>query len=155
MIRGDATAVIEGVTPQEVFDWVLDPRQYSKADTKIVDVIKIADIEGGMIARENGRFMGLIPGSVVMKYQWEEPNRIDVELVHGVPERIHAWFEIEAVPGGTKVRHVEEVEMGHGVLGTLHDLAIGNWWKSSTRKEVNEIKRLMESGERGRGLKSM
>jgi hypothetical protein len=36
VIRGEGTAVARGVTPQEVFDFVLDPAQYTKADTKMV-----------------------------------------------------------------------------------------------------------------------
>ena len=34
---------MKGVTPDEVFDFVLDPAQYTKADTKIVWVTKLAD----------------------------------------------------------------------------------------------------------------
>ncbi|MGH2828979.1 MAG: SRPBCC family protein [Actinomycetota bacterium] len=152
MIKGEGIETIPGVTSKDVFDFVLDPAQYTKADTKIIDVRKICDIDGGMIAREDGKFMGLFPGSVITKYQWDEPHRIDVTLVHGVPKRIHAWFEIDDVEGGTRLRHVEEVDMGRGPLGSLHDLLIGRWWQASVRKEVSEISRLMQEGERGRGL---
>jgi hypothetical protein len=34
-IRGEGTVFVPGVTAQEVFDFVLDPAQYSKADTKV------------------------------------------------------------------------------------------------------------------------
>src|SRR5438270_255141 len=43
MIRGEGTAVARGVTPQEAFDFVLDPAQYTKADTKMVWVTKLGD----------------------------------------------------------------------------------------------------------------
>ena len=97
MIRGEGTATIKGVTPDDVFDFVLDPAQYTKADTKMVWVTKLADTPDGMLAREDGRFMGKFPGSVVTRYRWKRPGSIDVTLEHGVPERLHAWFEIDAV----------------------------------------------------------
>ncbi len=100
MIRGEGTAVVHGVTPEDVFDFVLDPAQYTKADTKIVWVTKLADVADGMVAREDGTFLGLFHGSVITRYQWTRPTSIDVVLVHGVPRALHAWFEIEAVEGG-------------------------------------------------------
>ncbi len=125
MIRGEGTAVARGVTPQEAFDFVLDPAQYTKADTKMVWVTKLGDTADGMIAREDGRFLGKFPGSVITRYRWEAPNRIDVTLEHGVPQHLHAWFEIDEVEGGV-VQEVHEIarlleagERGHGVAA--HD----------------------------------
>ena len=152
MIRGEGTAVARGVTAQEAFDFVLDPAQYTKADTKMVWVTKLADTPDGMLAREDGKFMGRFPGSVITRYRWEPPNRIDVTLEHGVPAMLHAWFEIDEVDGGTRIHHVEEMDLGHGVLGKLYDLAAGKWFSDSVHKEVNEIARLLEAGERGRGV---
>jgi hypothetical protein len=151
MIRGDATATVRGVTPDDVFDFVLDPRQYTKADTKMVWVTKLADTDDGMLAREDGRFLGLLPGSVVTRYRWTRPTHIDVTLEHGIPKSLHAWFEIEPVPGGTRVRHVEEIDMGAGPLGWLHDAVAGSWFTRSVDREVAEIARLLEAGERGAG----
>jgi len=150
VIRGEGTAVVRGVTPEDVFDFVLDPAQYTKADTKIVWVTKLADIPGGMLAREDGTFLGRFHGSVVTRYHWSRPTTIDVTLEHGVPRSLHAWFEIEAVDGGTRVRHVEELDIGHGPLGWLHDRVAGAWFARSVSREVSEIARLLESGERGR-----
>lgn len=152
MIRGEGTELVRGVTPQEVFDFVLDPAQYTKADTKIVWVTKLGDTEDGMIAREDGKFLGRFAGSVITRYRWDPPRHIDVTLEHGVPERLHAWFEIDEVEGGTRLRHVEELEFGHGVLGKLYDLASRKWFSDSVRQEVAEIRRLLEAGERGRGV---
>jgi hypothetical protein len=152
MIRGEGTAVARGITPQEAFDFVLDPAQYTKADTKMVWVTKLADTPDGMLAREDGKFMGRFPGSVITRYRWEAPNRIDVTLEHGVPARLHAWFEIDEVDGGTRIHHVEEMDFGHGVFGKLYDLAAGKWFSDSVRKEVDEIARLLEAGERGQGI---
>jgi len=151
VIRGEGTAVVRGVTPDEVFDFVLDPAQYTKADTKIVWVTKLADIPGGMLAREDGTFLGRFRGSVVTRYRWSRPTSIDVTLEHGVPRALHAWFEIDAVGGGTRVRHVEELDIGHGPLGWLHDRVAGAWFARSVAREVSEIARLLEAGERGRG----
>ncbi|HEX4865825.1 MAG TPA: hypothetical protein VFV02_17285, partial [Acidimicrobiales bacterium] len=64
MIRGEGEALISGVSPDDVFDFVLDPAQYTKADTKMKWVTKLADLPHGMIAREDGLFMGRFPGSV-------------------------------------------------------------------------------------------
>src|SRR5579863_9557410 len=114
MIRGEGTALVAGVTPQDVFDFVLDPAQYTKADTKMRWVTKLADLPDGMIAREDGVFLGRFPGSVVTRYRWDAPNSIDVTLEHGVPSSLHAWFEIRAEGAGTWFRHVEEMNFGHG-----------------------------------------
>jgi hypothetical protein len=152
MVRGEGSTVAKGVTPDEAFDFVLDPAQYTKADTKMVWVTNLADTPDGMLAREDGKFLGRFRGSVVTRYRWKRPNSIDVRLEHGVPEGLHAWFEIDAVEGGTRIRHVEELELGHGPLGWLHDLVAGQWFARSVRTEVAEIGRLLEAGERGRGV---
>ena len=54
MIRGEGEAIIKGVEPQEVFDFVLDPAQYTKAATKIVWVTKLGDTSDGMNANPPG-----------------------------------------------------------------------------------------------------
>ena len=146
---------MQGVTPQEVFDFVLDPAQYTKADTKMIWVTKLADTPDGMVAREDGRFMGRFKGSVVTRYRWEAPTSIDVTLEHGIPEHLHAWFEIEPVDGGTRLRHVEEMDFGHGVLGRLYDLVARSWFEKAVAEEVAEIARLLTAGERGRGLAAL
>jgi hypothetical protein len=117
----------------------------------MVWVTKLADTPDGMLAREDGKFLGRFRGSVVTRYRWERPNHIDVVLEHGVPESLHAWFDIEAVEGGTQIHHVEELDLGHGPLGWLHDRAAGSWFARSVTAEVAEIGRLLECGERGRG----
>ncbi|HUC36914.1 MAG TPA: SRPBCC family protein [Acidimicrobiales bacterium] len=149
MIRGQGKAFIRGVTAEEVFDFVLDPAQYTKADTKMVWVTKLADTPDGMLAREDGKFFGVLPGSVVTRYRWTRPTHIDVTLEHGVPRALHAWFEIDEVDGGTNILHVEEMDFGHGALGLLYDAAARNWFSRSVDSEVKEIARLLESGERG------
>ena len=151
MIRGEGTAFIRGVSPEEVFDFVLDPAQYTKADTKIVWVTKLAELPDGMLAREDGTFLGRFKGSVVTRYRWTRPTSIDVTLEHGIPRGLHAWFEIEEVPGGTRVRHVEEMDFGHGLLGVIYDAMSRSWFERSVAKEVGEIARLLEAGERGAG----
>jgi hypothetical protein len=151
VIRGQGTALVRGVTAEDVFDFVLDPAQYTKADTKMVWVTKLADTPDGMVAREDGRFLGLFPGSVITRYRWTRPTHIDVTLEHGVPRSLHAWFEIESTPDGARVRHVEEIDMGRGLLGLVHDIVAGTWFARSVEREVAEIARLLESGERGRG----
>jgi len=151
-IHGEGEVTIPGVSPQEVFDFVVDPVQYTKADTKMVWVTKLADTPHGMLAREEGRFLGRFRGSVVTRYRWEVPQRIDVTLEHGVPEGLHAWFEIDEVPGGVRLHHVEEMTFGHGIAGRLYDLVAQAWFARAVAAEVAEIGRLLTSGERGRGL---
>jgi hypothetical protein len=151
VIHGEGEAFIADVTAQDIFDFVLDPAQYTKADTKIVDVTKLADIPDGMIAREDGKFLGRFPGSVITRYVWKPPHSIDVVLEHGVPAMMHAWFEIEDRDGGAWVRHVEEMAMPKPV-GRLWDLTTSRWFANSVRQEVAEIARLMAAGERGRGI---
>lgn len=152
MIRGEGETVIPGVTAQDVFDFVLDPAQYTKADTKMIWVTKLADTTDGMVAREDGRFLGRFKGAVVTQYRWTAPHSIDVTLLHGIPERLHAWFEITERGTGVHLRHVEEMEFGHGVLGRLFDAVGRRWFAEQVAQEVREIGRLMAAGERGRGL---
>lgn len=149
MMRGEGTEVIAGVTPEQVFDFVLDDAQYSKADTKIISVTKVAGTDDGMIAIEEGRFFGM-RGSVVTRYRWVPFKRIEVTLVHGVLRSLNAFFDVEQVEGGTRIHHVEEIEMGMGPIGPLFESAFSKWLRDSVRQEVTEIKRLMEAGERGR-----
>ncbi len=149
MMRGEGTETIAGVTPEEVFMFVLDDRQYSKADAKLGRVTKIADTEDGMVAIGEGKFFGL-RGSVVIRVRWVPFKRIDVTLVHGVLKSLDASFDIEQVEGGTRVHHVEEIEMGMGPLGAVFNVAFRSWLANAVRQEVTEIKRLMEAGERGR-----
>lgn len=151
MIRGEGTEIIKGVTPIDVWEFVLDPSQYTKADTKIIWVSKIADTDDGMIGLEEGRYFGL-KGSVVTRYRWTDDfTRIDVTLIHGLLKSLHAWFEIEEVDGGTRMRHVEEMEMAFGPFGRALEALSRNWLAESVRKECAEIRRLMEAGERGKG----
>ncbi len=154
-IRGEGTVVIAGVSAQDVFDFVLDPAQYIKADTKIVWVTKLADTPDGMIAREDGKFLGRFRGSVITRYRWAAPHRIDVTLEHGIPARLHAWFEIDDTPKGVRLHHVEEMDMGHGPLGWAYDRVARRWFEQAVRQEVDEIARLMRAGERGRGLAAL
>jgi len=155
MIRGEGNEFVAGVTAQEVFDFVLDPAQYTKADTKITGVTRIAETRDGMIAREDGLFLGVAPGSVITNYRWEAPHTIDVTLVRGVIRGLHAWFEIREEAGGTHLRHVEEVDFGWGPLGWIHDRLLERWWQASVAKEVSEIARLLLAGERGKGLAAL
>jgi hypothetical protein len=37
----------------------------------------------------------------------------------------------------------------------LYDLVAGRWFTKAVTKEVAEIKRLLEAGERGRGLEAL
>ena len=150
MVRGEGIAVARRVSAAEAFDFVLDPAQYTKADTKMVWVTKLADIPNGMLAHEDGKFLGRFKGSVITRYRWQRPNHIDVTLEHGVPRSLHAWFEIEDMSEGARIRHVEELDLGHRILGALHDLIAGRWFAQSVSEEVTEIGRLLEDGERGR-----
>jgi hypothetical protein len=151
-LKGEGTAFVPGVTAREVFDFVLDPVQYTKADTKVLDVTKLADLPDGMVAREDGLFLGRFRGSVVTRYHWRVPDRIDVTLEHGMPERLHAWFEIDETDGGTRLHHVEEMDFGHGIFGVCYDAVARRWFERAVEQEVAEIARLLQSGERGRGL---
>ena len=155
MISGSGEALVHGVSAQDIFDFVLDPAQYTKADTKMRGVTKLADLPNGMIAREDGMFMGRFPGSVVTRYVWDAPHHIDVTLEHGIPQQLHAWFEIRDEDGGAWFRHVEEMDFGHGPAGAVYDLVARNWFASAVAKEVSEIRRLLEAGERGRGLAAL
>jgi hypothetical protein len=145
MIHGEGTAIVRGVTPIEVFYFVLDPAQYTKAGTKQ----DRAGHEARRHARRHERARrrqvpGPPAGVVVTRDRWEPPHHIAVRLEHGAPGSIHPWFETDAVDGGTRIHHVEEIEMGWGPLGALHDLVAGRWFVRSVRQEVNEIARLLE-----------
>jgi hypothetical protein len=152
MIRGEGTEVIQGVTLDEVWDFVLDPSQYTKADTKIIWVTKLGDTPDGMIGLEEGKFFGL-KGSVVTRYRWTpDKKELYVSLVHGMLKSLNAGFHFEEVGGGVKIHHYEEIEMAFGPIGRAIEVAFGWWLRDSVPQEVKEIKRLMEAGERGKGI---
>jgi hypothetical protein len=151
-IRGQGTAVIPGVTAREVFDFVLDPAQYLKADTKVLAVTKLADTADGMLAREDGVFLKRFRGSVITRYRWSYPGRITVTLESGLPETLNAWFAIDETEGGTRLHHAEEMHFGHGPLGILYDAVARRWFARAVEQEVAEIARLLRAGERGRGI---
>ena len=65
MVRGEGITVARGVSAVEAFDFVVDPAQYTKADTKMIWAAKLADIPHGMLAREDGKFLGRFKGSVI------------------------------------------------------------------------------------------
>ncbi|HEX9776313.1 MAG TPA: SRPBCC family protein [Actinomycetota bacterium] len=151
MIRGEGTEVVQGVTPKEVWEFVLDPAQYTKADTKIIWVTKLADTDDGMIGLEEGKFFGF-RGSVVSRYRWTpDYKHISVTLVHGLLKSLNAYFEIDEVEGGTRIHHVEEMEMAFGPFGMALEAVAKKWLADSVRQEVAEIRRLLEAGERGKG----
>jgi len=151
-VRGQGATLVPGVGAQEVFDFVLDPAQYTKADTKVLAVTKLADTDDGMIAREDGLFLGRFRGSVVTRYRWDAPHRIDVTLVHGIPESFNAWFAIQEEDGGARLEHVEEMNFGYGPLGVIYDAVARRWFERAVEQEVAEIARLLRAGERGRGI---
>src|SRR5260370_41501305 len=113
-VRGEGTVTVKGVTPDEVFDFVLDPAQYTRADTKMIWVTKLGDTPDGMVAREDGRFLNRFKGSVVTRYRRTRPSRIDITNEHGLPERLHACVQIEPVAAGTRMPHVEGIDAGQG-----------------------------------------
>jgi hypothetical protein len=47
-----------------------------EGDTKVLVVTKLADTADGMIAREDGLFLGRLRGSVITRYRWDAPNRL-------------------------------------------------------------------------------
>lgn len=150
MVRGEASAFARGVKAQGVLNLVLDPVQHTKAGTKLVWVAPVARTEDGMIARGEGTFLGRLSGSVITRHRWEEPFHIDVTREHGRTSMTHAWSEIEDRDDGAWFRHVETVAMP-APIGWLWDVAVGRWFANSVRREVTELARLLEAGERGRG----
>ena len=71
---------------------------------------------------------------------------------HGGLEHYITGFEFSEVDGGVKIHHFEEIEMAFGPIGSLIEAGFGWWLRDSVPQEVKEIKRLMEAGERGKGI---
>src|SRR5438309_11777860 len=106
MIRGEGTEVVRGVTPKEVWEFVLDPAQYTKADTKIIWVTKLAETDDGMIGLEEGKFFGA-RGAVVTRYRWApDYSCISVSLIYVMLKSLNAYLEFDVVDGGMKYRQV-------------------------------------------------
>lgn len=151
MISGEGTAFVPGVSAQEVFDLVLDPNQYLKANHRVVAISCVAPTENGMVAREDGLFMGRFKGSVISRYTWEPPHRIDTTLVHGNPKDMHAWWEIWEADGGCWMKHTETLTMPPPA-GKLFDLVAARWLRNSVQDEIDKLAELLKSGARGQGL---
>ena len=115
-------------------DFVLDPNQYTKADTKIVWVTKLADTPDGMIAREDGNgWMGTIlrePGDIYhVRYdkaplekvanserffpeEWIAESRVDVTddfIKYAMPLIGVGWPSIPMVNGLQRFARFERI----------------------------------------------
>src|SRR5207237_3516386 len=126
-------------------DFGIAPAQNHLADTKLVRVTKLGDRLNGMAAREDGKSMGTLPGTVINGYEWDPPRRIDIRHEFGFPKEFHAWFEIDEVGGGkaTRIRHVEEIRIGKGPLGWLMEAIARRWGLRSVEQEVGETRSRM------------
>ncbi len=152
MVRGEGTAVAKGVTPDEVFDFVLDPAQYTKADTKMVWVTKLADTPDGMLAREDGKFLGRFRGSVITRYRWDRPSTIDVTLEHGVPRRSPCLVRDRRRRGWNPHPPRRRARPRARPSGLDPRPGGRDLVRRSVDTEVAEIARLLEAGQRGRGV---
>jgi hypothetical protein len=61
-----------------------------------------------------------------------------VTLEHGVPERLTAISRSARKMAG-RLRHVEEMDLGHGVLGVAYDAVARRWFERAVEREVAEI----------------
>ena len=125
--------------------------------------MRVADIGSGdgyytvRLARRLGRAATIYAEDVKAEYLGRLASRLkregisSVTLIHGLLKSLNAYFEIDEVDGGTKIHHVEEMEMAFGPFGKVLELSAKKWLADSVRQEVAEIKRLLEAGERGKG----
>jgi ribosome-associated toxin RatA of RatAB toxin-antitoxin module len=136
------------VSPEEAFDLICDPGRFEHCRTKTMGITRLATTEDGMVACCDIRYLDHVPTSAVTRWHLSPPARVDIVLEHGFPHYLHATWELAPVPSGTRLSYREEIGLGHGLVGRLHDRAAGAWFDRAVATEVTELARLLVSGVR-------
>jgi hypothetical protein len=143
MVRVEGAITVERPL-EEVFDFVADESNEPKYNPRMTRADKITSGPIGVGTRFNSVVTGVGPAAemTIEFTEFDRPHRI-VEEVHLTGMDIHGLLLFEAVPGGTQMRWVWDLEP-HGVMRFLGPLV--RWMGDRQEQQVwTGLKRFMES----------
>jgi hypothetical protein len=148
MIAGEGTQVIERPA-KDIYEFVLDPEQYKKADLKIGTVHSVTWNGGQAEIHYSGRFRGLPTPSVRQIITVQPYRRIDVRSMPGTVahfmSRFHGTFTFEELGNGvTRFFHREELVFRPPLKWFVEPL-LRSWLENDTPQEVLRLKALLEA----------
>ena len=149
MIAGEGTQIIRRPA-KEIFEFVLDPEAYKKADLKIGTVHSLTWQDGHAEIHYSGRFRGFPTPSVRQLIETQPYSRIDVLSKPGTAahflSRFHGTFTFEELGDGqaTRVFHREELVF-LPPLNLLLEPLLRSWLENDTAQEVLRLKTLLET----------
>ncbi len=150
MIVGEGTQVIRRAA-RDIYDFVLDPEQYRRADTKIARVYSL-DWRGNQAEiYYRGRFRGLTTPAARQIISVDPYRRIDIRSKPGTfadyAAPFHGLFILEPLDDGTtKVFHREALDPRIPFKWLMEPL-LGRWLAEDTPAEVMRLKQLLESAD--------
>ena len=147
------TAVINAPV-EKIWEFVLDPNGYPKADTKIIkwEILERSDTE--MLSSGVGflrwRFLR---GRAVLRHRLKPYEHMDFAWEPGSAgfpaslalEQFRAEFIFEKEGDAIKVTHVENYETKDNFFGRLAERLTGDWLKQHMQEEMRRLKELLES----------
>lgn len=148
MIAGEGTQVINR-SARDIYEFVLDPEQYRKADLKIGTVHSVRWHGDRAEIHYSGRFRGLPTPSVRQIITVQPYRRVDVRSKPGtfahLMSRFHGIFTFDELPGGaTQVYHREELDFPAPLKWLIEPL-LRTWLEGDTPEEVLRLKMLLEA----------
>jgi hypothetical protein len=147
MIVGEATATVK-VSPNEVFEFVLDLNRYRQADRKIGRVGPMTRNGDTGTVRFSGRIRGL-PGPAGTYPFTATTSRLQFGSPIAGPARwfldFEGTFDCEATADGTVVTH-REVFNFKRPWQWLAEPLLRRWLEADTAQEMVRLKELVERG---------
>lgn len=148
MIAGESTQIIQRPA-KDIYEFILNPEQYKRADTKIGHVYSL-DWHGHLgEVRYSGRFRGVRTPAVRQIISVELHRRIDFRSKPGsfahFAAPFHGFFVLEPVDAtSTKVFHREALDP-RIPFKWLMERWLGRWLAEDTPAEVMRLKRILEA----------
>jgi hypothetical protein len=147
MIVGEATATV-AVSPQEVFDFVLDLRRYRLADRKIGKIGAMTRAGDRGTVRFSGRIKGLPGPPGTYPFTLTDSRLVFGSAIAG-PARwfldFEGSFDCAVAADGTVVTHREVFDFKapwHWIAEPL----LRRWLETDTAEEMVRFKELVEGG---------
>ena len=135
-----------------IVEFILDPKGYPQADTKILKQEVLERTGDTILVRTTGYMKWpFLRGSNVLRITLKLPERIDIEAVsfdfpaNLMQDAFVGSFEFEPVDGGVRVTHVEDFRL-KGLGARRIERAFGPWLERHLNdEEMPGLKRLVEA----------
>ncbi len=148
------SAVIQA-SVEKIFEFVIDPNEYPKADTKITKMEVVErDIKEMRISTRGYVRFPFLQSSLMLRVKLHPYERIEIESEPGsvsfpgslVLDQFKAEFLFEKTEAGIRTTHVEHYVTKDSFLGRLADRLGASWLKQHMEEiEMLRLKRLVEA----------